>query len=266
MPVWRSCGRLARKPVPAALQLMDRGVNTPLSSSAGRLFDAAAALLGICFDAVSYEGQAAIELEALAAPAMKDAGHGYRGAFIQGVSNTVRDIDQGRNPSPPPSPAQARLGDPATMERPHPQADADGRGDDFATAAPGLPLPWGEGGGEGSVATKSGAALARLDWTPLWRAFLADLAAGADAPLIAAKFHAGLADTLADAAAAIARLNGCSTVVLCGGVFQNKILLEDTGKKLARHELEVLSPALFPAGDGAISLGQAMVAAAPRIA
>lgn len=184
--------RLKRKPVPAALQLMERRVNAPLSSSAGRLFDSAAALLGICFDSVSYEGQAAIELEALAAPAMKH-GDGYRGALMEGEP-------------------------------------------------------------------------AALDWTPLWQAFLADLAAGADAPLIAAKFHAGLAATLADAAAALARRNGCSTVVLCGGVFQNKLLLEATGRKLARHDLEVLSPALFPAGDGAISLGQAMVAAARRIA
>ncbi|MBL9057686.1 MAG: carbamoyltransferase HypF, partial [Rhodobacteraceae bacterium] len=44
------------------------GVNAPLSSSAGRLFDAVAAMLEICPDAMSYEGEAAMRLEALAGP------------------------------------------------------------------------------------------------------------------------------------------------------------------------------------------------------
>ncbi len=44
------------------LQMLSRRINSPLTSSCGRLFDAAAALCGICLHA-SYEGQAAIEFE-----------------------------------------------------------------------------------------------------------------------------------------------------------------------------------------------------------
>lgn len=46
-------------------QMLAKSINSPLASSTGRLFDAVAAALGICRDLVSYEGQGAIELEAL---------------------------------------------------------------------------------------------------------------------------------------------------------------------------------------------------------
>lgn len=49
----------------ALLNQLEKGINTPLTSSTGRLFDAVSALIGVC-ETVNYEAQAAIELEALA--------------------------------------------------------------------------------------------------------------------------------------------------------------------------------------------------------
>lgn len=42
--------------------MLDKGVNTPMASSCGRLFDAVSAMLGLC-ESITYEGQAAILLE-----------------------------------------------------------------------------------------------------------------------------------------------------------------------------------------------------------
>jgi hydrogenase maturation protein HypF len=72
------------KPVAAIASMIERGVNAPLASSCGRLFDAVAAVLGLCPDRVAYEGQAAMLLEAAAEHA-DGAGYPFDIVDVDGV-------------------------------------------------------------------------------------------------------------------------------------------------------------------------------------
>lgn len=177
---------LSGKPLALLDQMMARGLNSPAASSAGRLFDAVAAALGVCRDVASYEGQAAIELEALAAPRIA------------------------------------------------------------AEAQSGYPCDW-----------QSGV----LGWEPLWTAVLDDMQAGLDSGVIAARFHLGLAAGVARAASDLCLRQGLDTVVLSGGVLQNRLLLEGICSRLRGQGLRVLSPLQVPSNDGGLSLGQAAIAA-----
>lgn len=58
--------RLKEKPVSTLNAMLVKQINSPLASSAGRLFDAVAAAMDLSFEAIDYEGQAAIALENLA--------------------------------------------------------------------------------------------------------------------------------------------------------------------------------------------------------
>ncbi|MBI1750555.1 MAG: carbamoyltransferase HypF [Acidobacteria bacterium] len=68
--------QLQRDRAEVVLRMIERGVNAPLTSSCGRLFDAVAALAGIRH-AVNYEAQAAIELEMAIGDAREDAAYPF---------------------------------------------------------------------------------------------------------------------------------------------------------------------------------------------
>ncbi|MGE5048195.1 MAG: carbamoyltransferase HypF [Deltaproteobacteria bacterium] len=101
-------------------------------------------------------------------------------------------------------------------------------------------------------------AVRELDLRPALRALAADVIAGRPARLVAASFH----DTLAEATAALVRGAGVRLpVVLTGGCFQNARLAESV-RRMLMPEYEVLLHRDVPCGDGGLSLGQAVIAAA----
>jgi hydrogenase maturation protein HypF len=104
---------------------------------------------------------------------------------------------------------------------------------------------------------------ATLDSRPMWEALLQDLADRTPAPVMAARFHRGLADGLVEMAVRLAQ--GIETAVLSGGAFQNRILLELVMEGLRTRGFRVLAPLQVPANDGGLSLGQAVIAAARRL-
>jgi hydrogenase maturation protein HypF len=152
----------------------------------GRLFDAAAAVIGLRRHA-SYEGQAAMELESLA----------------------------GRRPA---------------TEYPCRVLEAGGR--------------------------------LVLDPLPLLAVLGSRRQRGADPADLAADFHASIAWASTKLILRLAESTGLGTVALAGGVFQNARLLESMRGRLEWSGLRVLTPRQLSPNDGAISYGQAAVAAA----
>ncbi len=94
------------------------------------------------------------------------------------------------------------------------------------------------------------------------RAVADDLDRGASAADVSARFHAAVALATGAACRRAASEHGLEAVVLSGGVFQNRLLLELTAAHLVTAGLRVLVPERLPPNDGGIAYGQAAVAAA----
>jgi len=165
-------------------QMLRQGLNAPWTSSAGRLFDAVASIIGMR-QQVRHEGQAAMELEWLA-----------EHSDDREVYDFVLD-----------------------------------------TAADDAP--------------------SELDWRPMVRGLLRDVAAGIQQAVMARRFHNTLVEMMVRVAGEHKGLN----VLLTGGCFQNRLLTElaiarltDAGGKVYWHQR-------VPPNDGGIALGQVVAAA-----
>jgi len=101
-----------------------------------------------------------------------------------------------------------------------------------------------------------------LEPLPMWQALLDDLLLDTPTPLIATRFHKGLAIAITRMAEELDRPHATKTIALSGGVFQNRTLLEQVVMRLENAGFRVLTHHLVPANDGSLALGQAAVAAA----
>lgn len=85
-----------------------------------------------------------------------------------------------------------------------------------------------------------------------------------DISLISARFHNTIAQIILDVCKKMRRETGLKEVVLSGGVFQNRYLLEKSLYLLSMNKFKVYTNQLVPANDGGISLGQLLAAAERR--
>lgn len=115
-----------------------------------------------------------------------------------------------------------------------------------------------------------GSGLPYVEPLAMWQALLGDLILKTPVPVIAARFHRGLAKTIATMVEKLAASRPehgppIDTVALSGGCFQNRVLLEETARRISAAGLAVLTHAQVPANDGGLALGQATIAAARSI-
>ncbi|MBI5817982.1 MAG: carbamoyltransferase HypF [Verrucomicrobia bacterium] len=162
-------------------QMLHKQLNAPVTSSAGRLFDAAAAIAGLRQE-TRYEGQAAMEWEFAAEAAGTDEAYPFG----------IRD---GQSPLV-------------------------------------------------------------VDWEPMIRGMLDDVAENEPVGRLAAKFHNALAEIIV----AVARRVGREQVVLSGGCFQNRYLTERAVQRLEQEHFRAYWHQRVPPNDGGIALGQVVAA------
>jgi hydrogenase maturation protein HypF len=160
--------------------MLQHGLNTPYTSSMGRLFDAIAGLLGLCQN-ITFEGQAAMQLEFAIAGHVTDATYPY---LVHGE-----------------------------------------------------PL--------------------QFDYAPMVMAIIQDLRDRVSPAIISANFHNTLVAGLVDIACRLRnQYPELVKVVLTGGCFQNRYLLERSIKQLRQYDFLVGYHRQLPSNDGGISVGQ----------
>lgn len=248
--------------------MIERNINSPRTSSMGRLFDAAAAILGICGTA-TYEGEPAIELEAAAWRALDDENSHFTGNQAGASASAPTSLDSLFRYVLTTDPLSGifgsdlvKKGSPdnplaANMSTEHPKSTHLGCSQTtFVTQNHSKKYV-----SELTVQAASNSSLV-LDQRTFFEALLSGIEAGTPADKLALGFHIAIARASARFASEICAREGIDTVVLSGGVFMNRLLLQLLTRELKSAGLAVLVPHTVPVNDGCIAYGQAAVASA----
>lgn len=165
------------------VSMIKNNINCPLTSSAGRLFDAVSALIGVCRNS-SYHAEAPMQLEAVADNKIIDS-YPYEIKEVVSFKETFRNI-------------------------------------------------------------------------------ISDLNSGIEKSIISARFHNTIVKLIVEIANIIKKERGLNIVVLSGGSFQNRMILEKSENELVKNGFEVFTQSEIPSNDGGIALGQLAIAAKRR--
>ena len=206
------------------LEIMARGINSPLTTSLGRIFDAAAALLDLVTD-VSYEGEGPMKLESLATGELEKS---------ERKMEFDHDLLAGLLPFRKPESGQVDQAQPAQLSHP---ARSDQQARPTQSPQPG------------------DSRLFLIDPRPLLTYLAARRKQGSTAGL-ALLFHEAVASASYQGALRMREETGINKLALSGGVFQNSLLRKLILPRFKEAGFNVYTNLLVPPGDGGLALGQ----------
>lgn len=209
-------------------QMIDQGINTVPSSSMGRLFDAASAVLGFRMES-SCEGEASMVLQSAAERAEQ--------ALRAGGAESAQILDWVPEITEEPSPDEMTGGEISLRE--------------FLSGA-------GDREGEASDDADNRNSIFRIPADQLLLELAERRLSGEDPDRLALGFHQCIAEIIAEGCEQSRRVCGLQTVCLTGGVLQNQLLSRLAKNKLKEKHFRVLTHSMIPANDGGIGLGQAL--------
>lgn len=207
--------------------MAERGINTVQSTSAGRLFDAVSAILGIRKSS-TFEGEASTSLQ-FAAEKWLDSQE--KKTVESGIITEYREGQKEK----------------LVKDRKSNHEMIDYQQKIFSQHQKNI-----------NQYTKED--LYYLPTLTLVKELVERKLVGENSNQLALHFHKGLAEMIVSACEKARKETGIDTVALSGGVYQNKLLLDYSVTMLEERGFHVLRHHLLPPNDGGISLGQAVAA------